>query len=81
MSEYTAMFGDWLNAFRDWSSTAGSGCTTIRESGSTSIRNLVLAAVAVAALPLAIWRSKTAARQDFIAQQDLLHGGYKKAPK
>ena len=63
MNEYTAVFGDWLNAFRDWLSIA--------DSGSTTIRNLVLAAVAVVALPLAIWRSR-------IAQEALLNGRYQK---
>ena len=55
------------------------------ESGSTAIRNLVLVLAAIAALPLAIWRSKvaerqaaTAQRQSETAQRGLLNERYQK---
>ena len=64
------MYWDWLS---------------IRESNGSTIRNIVLAAAAVIALPLAIWRStvaerqaKTAQRQANTAQQGLLHERYQK---
>ena len=76
MSEYTAMLSDCLNSVWDWLSTTESDGTANRESGSTTIRNLGLVIAAVVALPLAVWRSKIAERQAFIAQQDLLNGRY-----
>ena len=48
------------------------------ESGSTAIRNLVLVMAAIAALPLAIWRSKVAERQAKTAQRGLLNERYQK---
>ena len=55
------------------------------ESSSTAIRNLVLVMAAIAALPLAIWRSKvaerqaaTAQRQSETAQRGLLNERYQK---
>ena len=55
------------------------------ESGSTAIRNLVLVIATIAALPLAIWRSKvaerqaaTAQRQSETAQRGLLNERYQK---
>ena len=55
------------------------------ESNGPAIRNLVLAMAAIAALPLAIWRSKvaerqaaTAQRQSETAQRGLLNGRYQK---
>ena len=66
----SVMYWDWLS---------------IRESNGSTIRNIVLAAAAVIALPLAIWRStvaerqaKTAQRQANTAQQGLLHERYQK---
>ena len=44
----------------------------------TSIRNLVLIMAAIAALPLAIWRSKVAERQAETAQRCLLKERYQK---
>lgn len=58
------MFWDWLN-------------TT--ESGSSTVRNIILAAAAVIALPLAIWRSIVAERQADTAQQSLLNERYQKS--
>ena len=46
---------------------------------SSTIRNIVLAAAAVIALPLAIWRSIVAERQVDTAQQGLLHERYQKS--
>ena len=48
------------------------------ESGSTTIRNVVLALVALVALPLALWRSSVADRQANTAQQGLLNERYQK---
>ena len=70
------MSWDLLSAFWDWFTTYGAGSCSARESGSTTVRNLALAVVAVVALPLALWRSMVAARQASIAQQDLLDGRY-----
>ena len=57
------MYWDWLN---------------IRESNGSTIRNIVLAAVAVIALPLAIWRSIVAEKQAETAQRGLLNERYQK---
>ena len=46
---------------------------------SSAIRNIVLAAAAVIALPLAIWRSIVAERQADTAQQSLLNERYQKS--
>ena len=70
------MLWDYLNSIWDWLSTTETAGTANRESGSTTIRNLGLVVAAVVALPLAIWRSKIAERQTFIAQQDVLNGRY-----
>ena len=51
---FAVLFWGWLSA---------------GESGSTTIRNLVLVIAATAALPLAIWRSKVAERQAATAQR------------
>ena len=59
----TALFWDWL----------GRG-----ESGSTTIRNVVLALVGLVALPLALWRSSVADRQANTSQQGLLNERYQK---
>ena len=48
------------------------------ESVGMAIRNLVLAIAAIAALPLAIWRSKVAERQVATAQGGLLNERYQK---
>ena len=48
------------------------------ESNGTAIRNLVLIMAAIAALPLAIWRSKVAERQSKTAQRGLLNERYQK---
>ena len=48
------------------------------ESNGTAIRNLVLVMAAIAALPLAIWRSKVAERQAETAQRGLLNERYQK---
>ena len=48
------------------------------ESNGTAIRNLVLVMAAIAALPLAIWRSKVAERQSETAQRGLLNERYQK---
>ena len=57
------MYWDWLN---------------IRESNGSTIRNIVLAAAAVIALPLAIWRSIVAEKQAETAQRGLLNERYQK---
>ena len=46
---------------------------------SSTIRNIILAAAAVIALPLAIWRSIVAQRQVDTAQQSLLNERYQKS--
>ena len=48
------------------------------ESVGTAIRNLVLVIAAIAAFPLAIWRSKVAERQAATAQRGLLNERYQK---
>ena len=48
------------------------------ESDGMAIRNLVLTMAAIAALPLAIWRSKVAERQAETAQRGLLNERYQK---
>ena len=48
------------------------------ESHGTAIRNLVLIMAPIAALPLAIWRSKVAERQSETAQRGLLNERYQK---
>ena len=48
------------------------------ESNGTANRNLVLIMAAIAALPLAIWRSKVAERQSETAQRGLLNERYQK---
>lgn len=48
------------------------------ESGSTTVRNVVLVLAAVIALPLAVWRSVVADRQSKTAQQGLLNERYQK---
>ena len=64
-SVISIIYWDWLSA-------------RARESNSSTIRNIVLAAAAVIALPLAIWRSKVAARQAETAQLGLLNDRYQK---
>ena len=54
-------------------------CWSKEESGGTAIRNLVLVMAAIAALPLAIWRSKVAERQAATAQLGLLNERYQKS--
>ena len=76
MSECTALLCDLFSAFWDWLTISGTESGSVRESGSTTIRNLVLIVVAAVGLPLALWRSVVAARQASIAQQDLLNGRY-----
>ena len=49
-----------------------------QESGSMAIRNLVLVIATIAALSLAIWRSKVAERQAETAQRGLLNERYQK---
>ena len=65
-------YWDWLSA---------------EESNSSTIRNIFLAAAALIALPLAIWRSTVAGRQadtaqqqSGIAQRGLLNERYEKGP-
>ena len=48
------------------------------ESNGTAIRNLILVIAAIAALPLAIWRSKVAEHQSETAQRGLLNERYQK---
>ena len=55
-----------------WDSWSG------EESDGMAIRNLVLVIAAIAALPLAIWRSKVAERQAETAQRGLLNERYQK---
>ena len=59
-------------SFRFWD------CLSTSESGSSTIRNIVLTAAAVIALPLAIWRSIVADRQADTARQGLLNERYQK---
>ena len=56
------MYWDWLSI----------------ESNGSTIRNIVLAAAAIIALPLAIWRSTVAERQAKTAQRSLLNERYLK---
>ena len=49
------------------------------ESGSTTVRNVVLVLAGVIALPLAVWRSVVADRQSRTAQQGLLNERYQKS--
>ena len=65
----------------DWIRTTDSDGTLIRESGSTTIRNLGLLIAAAVALLIAIWRSKIAERHAFVAHQDLLNGRYQTGAK
>ena len=62
-SVISIMYWDWLS---------------IRESNGSTIRNVVLAAAAGIALPLAVWRSIVAARQAETAQRGLLNERYQK---
>ena len=62
-SVISIMYWDWL---------------CIRESNGSTIRNIILAAVAVIALPLAVWRSKVAELQADTAQRGLLNERYQK---
>ena len=62
-SVISIMYWDWLS---------------IRESNGSTIRNVVLAAAAVIALPLAIWRSIVAEKQAETAQRSLLNERYQK---
>ena len=62
-SVISIMYWDWLS---------------IRESNGSTIRNIILAAVAVIALPLAVWRSKVAELQADTAQRGLLNERYQK---
>ena len=62
-SVLSIMYWDWLS---------------IKESNGSTIRNIILATVAVIALPLAVWRSKVAERQSETAQRGLLNERYQK---
>ena len=62
-SVISIMYWDWLS---------------IRESNGSTIRNIILAAVAVIALPLAVWRSMVAELQADTAQRGLLNERYQK---
>ena len=62
VSVISIMYWDWLSI----------------ESNGSTIRNIVLVAVAMIALPLAIWRSTVAERQAKTAQRGLLNERYQK---
>ena len=62
VSVISIMYWDWLSI----------------ESNGSTIRNIVLAAAAIIALPLAIWRSTVAERQAKTAQRSLLNERYLK---
>ena len=62
VSVISIMYWDWLSI----------------ESNGSTIRNIVLVAAAMIALPLAIWRSTVAERQSETAQRSLLNERYQK---
>ena len=62
VSVISIMYWDWLSI----------------ESNGSTIRNIVLVAAAMIALPLAIWRSIVAERQAKTAQRGLLNERYQK---
>ena len=75
----------------DWMTSTGSDVLIVTESGtesrtdsgresrSTTIRNLGIVAAALVALPLAVWRGKSADRQAGTAQADLLNKRYQES--
>ena len=68
-------FWDELAPFRLW--VIGEG--NLRETGSTTIRNLGLVLAGAIAIPLAWWRSRVAAKQADVAQQSLWNERYQTA--
>ena len=67
-----ALLAVLIYSILNWDSWRG------QEADGIAIRNLVLVMAAIAALPLAIWRSKVAERQAETAQRGLLNERYQK---